>query len=106
MFDKPLAFTICQCVRSLAAQEYLRAAAEYLDDAVRGPAVTDISGVWLSSDDESVLAEVGEKWSKKALTGPPQPIHLRTIPPTRGIVRGREHAPGSIFEDSLYSRRD
>lgn len=41
-------------------QEYFKAAAEHIRTTVRAPAATDISGVWLSSDDESVFAEVGE----------------------------------------------
>lgn len=41
------------------AQEYFEAAARYLNSTAKGPAVTDISGIWLSSDDESVLAEEG-----------------------------------------------
>eukprot|EP00903_Cladosiphon_okamuranus_P013102 g12221.t1 len=42
-------------------EEYFKAAAKYLHDAARqGQAATDISGVWLSSDDRSVLAEVQE----------------------------------------------
>lgn len=54
-----------KCVCCPCPQEYFRAAAKYLDGAVEGPSVTDILGVWLSSDDESVLAEVGGKWSKR-----------------------------------------
>eukprot|EP00752_Nemacystus_decipiens_P013005 g11506.t1 len=45
--------------RKTDTEAYFTAAAKYLDGAVVGPAVTDISGVWLSSDDESVLAERG-----------------------------------------------
>lgn len=46
-------------INFFVAQEYFKAAAKYLKDTAKTPAAADISGVWLSSDDESVLTEVG-----------------------------------------------
>lgn len=60
------------------AQEYFKVAAKYLNATVNSPSVTDVSGIWLSSDDESVFAEVGAVQFKPACIPAVRPQALRS----------------------------
>lgn len=97
----PLHANVCLLVSRCCSQEYFKAAAKYLNDAAQqGQDVTDISGVWLSSDDGSILAEVGvgqkqkQKQKKKPRRFLPDPLSPRA---TRENRFGAHHSLGEVF---------
>lgn len=55
---------IYRCTPLVYRQDYLAAAAEYLRNTEGATPVEEIKGIWVASDDSSVLGEVQEHWSK------------------------------------------